>query len=329
MPRDSMLGVSTRRVSTLAISFRIALTRPTLWLLGLGTFLLRGGIVLVLLPIIVVPTPVGIGNLLGPSLTAISLGAVPAGFVVASVSVVVVVVLWLGVAGWLAAMLEAAAVGIVGRGSDEVPSARIGARILACRLVCLVPLVLALAIGSVRIVFVTYQELVLPSDSATPVAIRVLRDAPDVPIAIVVVWMSAEIVAAVAARRIVLRDERVSGALRAAIGTIGRRPLAALGRFWLPTIGLALIVLAAAIVSAAAWTMVGTALEAGQDPIGALLATVALVAIWLVGLALMGLASAWRAAVWTVAAMAEAGTFGGSTDRRPGDWRPDPRSATL
>jgi hypothetical protein len=319
-----------RRVSTLATALRIALSRPTLWLLGLGTFLLRGGIVLVLLPIVVVPTPVGIGNLLAPSLTAISLGAVPVGFVLASVGIGVVVVLWLGVAGWLAAMLEAAAVRIVaGRGSDEVPTARDGARILACRLVCLAPLAVALAIGSVRLVLVTYQELTLPSDSATPIAIRVLRDAPDVPIAILVIWMSAEIVAAVAARRVVLGDEGVRSALRSAIGSIGRRPLAALGRFWPPTIVLALIVLAAALASSAAWTTVRTALEAGPDPLGALIATVALVAVWLAGLALIGLASAWRASVWTVAATAEAGTFGGSTDRRPGDWRRDPRSATL
>jgi hypothetical protein len=319
-----------RRSSTLATAFRIALGRPTLWLLGLGTFLLRGGIVLVVLPIVVVPTPVGIGNLLAPSLTAISLGAIPMGFVFASVGIGVGVALWLGLAGWLAAMLEAAAVRIVaGRGAGEVPPPRDGARILACRLVCLLPLAAALAIGSARLVFVTYQELTLPSDSATPVAVRVLRDAPDVPIAILVIWMSAEIVAAVAARRVVLGEVRVRSALRSAIGSIGRKPLAALGRFLLPTVVLAGIVLAAAVASSTAWTTVRTTLEAGPDPVGALLATVGLVAIWLAGLALIGLASAWRAAVWTVAATVEAGTFGGSTDRRPGDWRPDPRSATL
>jgi len=319
-----------RRVSTLATALRIALSRPTLWVLGLGTFLLRGGIVLVLLPIVVVPTPVGIGNLVAPSLMEISLGAIPMGFVLASIGIGVGVVLWLGLAGWLAAMLEAAAIRMVaGGGADDVPPRREGARILACRLICLLPLAVALALGSVRIVFVTYQELTLPSDSATPVAIRVLRDAPDVPIAILLIWMSAEIVAAVAARRIVLGDERVRTALRSAVGSIARRPFAALAHFWLPTIVLTSIVLAAALASSAAWTAVRTALEAGQDPIGALIATVVLVATWLGGLALIGLASAWRAAVWTVATTLEAGTFGGSTDRRPGDWRRDPRSATL
>jgi len=319
-----------RRVSTLATALRIALSRPTLWVLGLGTFLLRGGIVLVLLPIVVVPTPVGIGNLVAPSLMEISLGAIPMGFVLASIGIGAGVVLWLGLAGWLAAMLEAAAIRMAaGRGADDVPPRREGARILACRLICLLPLAVALALGSVRIVFVTYQELTLPSDSATPVAIRVLRDAPDVPIAILLIWMSAEIVAAVAARRIVLGDERVRTALRSAIGSIARRPLAALAHFWLPTIVLTSIVLAAALASSAAWTAVRTTLEAGQDPIGALIATVALVATWIAGIALIGLASAWRAAVWTVATTLEAGTFGGSTDRRPGDWRRDPRSATL
>jgi hypothetical protein len=48
-----------------------------------------------------------------------------------------------------------------------------------------------------------------------------------------------------------------------------------------------------------------------------------------VGLLLASVVCAWRAAVWTVADVARDGTFGGSADRRPGDWRSDRSSANL
>jgi hypothetical protein len=333
--------MTVRRASTLGTALHVTLARPATWPLALGAFLLRGGLLLVLVPIVVVPTPVGIGNLLAPALNAISLGAIPVGFVLVCIAIGVGIALWLGLAGWLAGLLEAAGVRIVadetahdGRGGsgaevDELPSARDGAWILACRLVCLVPLAIALAIGSVRLVFVTYQELVLPSDTGTPIAIRVLRDAPEVPIAILVIWMSAEIIAAIAARRVVLAGDRVWPALRSAIGSVGRRPLHAILRFWLPAIVLVVIVGATGLASSAAWSVVKDTVGPSPNPLAALVATVAFVVLWLVGLGLIAIASAWRAAVWTVATMVEAGTFGGSTDRRPGDWRRDPRSATL
>jgi hypothetical protein len=74
---------------------------------------------------------------------------------------------------------------------------------------------------------------------------------------------------------------------------------------------------------------VKASVASSTDPLTTVVTTVVFVALWLAGLALIALVTAWRAAVWTVAAPGPAGTFGGSTDRRPGDWRPDPRSATL
>ena len=66
------------------------------------------------------------------------------------------------------------------------------------------PLGVALALGSIRLVFVTYRELTAPIDVATPIVIRVLRGSPEVVVAVVVTWMLAEIVGALAARRIAL-----------------------------------------------------------------------------------------------------------------------------
>ena len=325
-----------RRGSGLVAALSVTIARPSTWPLALGAFLLRGGMVLVLLPIVVLPTPVGVGNLLAPAVMSVSLGALPVGLVVASVGLGIGFALWIVVGGWLAAALEGEGIRIVADAArDHLLAAsrrRMAARILAARLACLVPLAVVLAIGTVRIVFVTYAELVLPSDATSPIAIRVLRDAPDVPLVIALTWMAGEIVAAVAARRIVLAGEGVGTALRIAIARSVRHPLSALARFWLPLLVLVALLVATGLVVSTAWQATGDRLGNARDPTGLLvaMATVAvLVGTYLLGLLLIGVVTAWRAAVWTVAEVSAAGTFGGSTNRRRGDWRVDPRSATL
>ncbi len=146
--------------------------------------------------------------------------------------------IWLVVGGWFAAGLEAAGAWIVagdeevvapgmivgGRAGDErgrpgapllSPDGGVASRILAARLIAAVPLGVALALGSIRLVFVTYRELTTPLDVATPIAIRVLRGSPEVVVAVVVTWMLAEIVGALAARRIALADAGVGAGLSA------------------------------------------------------------------------------------------------------------------
>jgi hypothetical protein len=328
-----------RRGAGLVAALSVTIARPSTWALALGAFLLRGGMVLVVLPIIVLPTPVGIGNLLAPALTSISLGVFPVGLVVAAVGLGIGFAVWLVVGGWLAAALEAegarivaAAMHVAHEGLPRTHRRREATRILAVRLACLAPLALVLAIGTVRIVLVTYMELVLPSDATTSIAIRVVRDAPDVPIVVALVWMAGEIVAAIAVRRVVLAGDRVVDSLRAAVGRSVRHPMPALARFWLPLLGFAAVLIATVFLVSTAWRAVGDALAGMRDPAGLLAAFLTvgvLVTLWLVGLLVIGVATAWRAAVWTVAEVSAAGTFGGSTDRRPGDWRTDPRSATL
>lgn len=325
-----------RRGSGLVAALSVTIARPSTWPLALGAFLLRGGSVLVMLPIVVLPTPVGIGNLLAPAVMSISLGSLPAGLVITSVGLGVGFAIWVVAGGWLAAALEAEGIRLVAdaQGGRTVvsPRPRVAARILAARLACLLPLAMVLAVGTVRIVFVTYAELVLPSDTTSPIAIRVLRDAPDVPLVVALAWMAGEIVAAVAARRIVLAGEGVRAALRTGVARSVRHPMPALARFWLPLVALVAWLIAAGFVVTTAWRAVGDRLAAAQDPIGlfvAMLLVAILVGSWLVGLLLIGVVTAWRAAVWTVAEVSAAGTFGGSTNRRPGDWRADPRSATL
>jgi hypothetical protein len=329
------------RGAALSEALLITLATPATWPLALGAFLVRGGIVLVTLPVVVLPTPVGLGNVLAPAITPIALGSVPPGVVVASVAVAVAVVGWIVLGGWLAAALEAEGARIVARdpdladaGRDAAPVVTAGAvrvawRILAVRLVALIPLAAALALGAVRVVAVTYDELVVPSDTATPIVVRVVRAAPEVILVVVAAWIVGEILGAVAARRIALDGDRVGGALRAAGVRSVRHPLAALTRFLLPTAALALVLVPTAIATGSAWEALGGALRSGSDLLAVVVTVVLFVGLWVAGLFLVAIVSAWRAAVWTVADVTAAGTFGGSTDRRPGDWRAGRTSARL
>jgi hypothetical protein len=206
---------------------------------------------------------------------------------------------------------------------------RVAWRILAARLVTQIPLAVALAWGAVRVVAVTYDELVVPSDTATPIVVRVVRAAPEVVLVVVLAWLLGEILGAVAARRIALDGEGVGAALRAAGVRSIRNPLAALARFLLPTAVLALVLVPSAFATATAWEALGAALRGGSDPIAVLITVVLFVGLWVAGLFLVAIVSAWRAAVWTVVDVTTAGTFGGSTDRRPGDWRAGRTSARL
>lgn len=322
----------------LAGALLVTLATPATWPLALGTFLLRGGIMLVAVPIVVLPTPVGIANVLAPALSSIAFGTIPLELALVVGAICVAVVLWLIAGGWLAALLEAEAARIVASDEDVVAlrgpidaggtRGRVAGRILVARLAASVPLAVTLAIGSVRLVFVTYRELTNPLD-AMPILVRVLRAAPEVVVAVGLAWLVAEIIGATAARSVALDGMGVSRALRHAAVTSVRHPLSALVRFTWPTIALLVVLVPAALAATSTWAVVGSVLEGGSDPLEILVAVVGFVALWTVGLLLMSVVCAWRAAVWTVGRVTPEGTFGGYSDRRPGHWQPDHPSATL
>jgi len=327
------------------------LATPATWPLALGTFLVRGGILLFALPVLALPSPVGIANVLSPTVIAVALGTMTSGLAISLVAVGLAAAILLGFGGWLAAVLEAEGVRIIAAdediraiagpvGAGRAPNDDLGAggpggtagRILAARLVAYVPLGLAVVAGSFRLGSRAYGELTAPGDVGTPFVVRVLLGSPEVVIALVVTWMVGEILGAVAVRRIVLRGDTLSGSLRGALGVTVRHPLATLARFWLPTVALFAVIVPSMLAASAAWGAARAALadlEDPADPVGVLGTVVVFVGLWLVGLVLAGVVSAWRAAVWTAAEMAGEGTFGASAGIRPGDWRNDRSSATL
>jgi hypothetical protein len=321
------------------------LETPATWPLALAAFLLRGGIVIVVVPIVVLPTPVGLGNVLAPAIGSIAFGSISTGLVAMSVALALAVVAWIALGGWLAAALEAEAAWMIARDRDvrAVASPAAGAtgprrtsgtpsaatRILIARLIADIPLAVVLAAGTVRVVLVTYRELTSPLDTSAPIVLRVLRATPEVIAAVVIAWTLGEILGAIAARRIALAGDGLRPALRGALAAFVRQPVAAVVRFWLPTAVLLATAIPCGMGAGWAWSAVGSALDGTPGPVGVLVVTGTFVAIWIVGLIVVGVVCAWRGAVWTVAEVVREGTFGGSTDRRSGDWQADRSSARL
>ena len=292
----------------------VTLAVPATWPLTLAAFLLRGGFVAVLLPIVVLPSPVGLGNVLAPMLTAVAFRGL-SGELVAGLGLVLLALAALVVFGGLvAALLEAEAIRLAVSADDDeaavAPSAgihpdarssetHVAARILGARIVAHLPTVAAMTVGSVVLVTVAYRELTSPADVATPIVLRVLRGAPEAVAAVVAFWMLGEILGGIAARRIVNSGAGMRLALREACTECIRHPLTVLLRSLVPTAALVVVLVPSILAASAAWALVRVALPSDPDPLAAP-AVVLFVGVWTVGLLLIGVTTAWRGAVWSV-----------------------------
>jgi hypothetical protein len=314
--------------ATLSASFLVTLVRPATWLLALAAFLLRGGIILVLAPIVVIPSAVGLANVIAPTLTSFVFGGVSAAFILLVAGIATTVLLWLVVGGFLAAAVEVEAVRIVASDEDVVAASgralggrvadRSGQawRVLAVRLLSHLPTVLAIAFGAVRIVAVTYRELTVPSDVVSPLVLRVVRGAPEAVVFILVAWLIGEAIGAVAARRIVLWGDPIPRALAQAMIATVRHPIRSAVFVTLPLLALVAVLVPSAAAAAATWRAVRATLATDAGLMPALLLVTLLVVLWAGGLLLTAVIAAWRGAVWTVAG---AGTFGATGTDRQGD----------
>lgn len=293
------------------------LATPATWPIALAVFLLRGGLVLVVLPIVVLPSPVGLGNLLAPALIALVLQGPSIELVIVAGLVGLAVLAGFVVGGLAAAALEAESARMLVAHDDDALDAtepvaapdqthddrhpRVATRILIARTAAHLPTAVALTWGAVRLVDAAYRELTSPFDVATPIVLRVLRDAPDAVGAIVACWAAGEIVGGLATRRIVFDGAGVIGALRGALVAVASRPLAVVAGFVVPLAVLGLVLLPSTLAATAAWGLVRAALRSPGDPFSATLAVLLFVTLWLIGLLLVGVAVAWRSAVWSVA----------------------------
>jgi hypothetical protein len=108
-----------------------------------------------------------------------------------------------------------------------------------------------------------------------------------------------------------------------------RHPVSTFVRYAAPTVALLLVLVPSVVAAAAAWSAADVVLAGPSDPLRVFASVILFVGIWLVGLLLASVACAWRAAVWTTAEVLGEGTFGGSSDRRPGHWHSTPSSAKV
>jgi hypothetical protein len=303
--------------ATLGRSLLDVLARPSTWPLALVGFLVRGGALLVIAPVVVVPTPVGLANVIAPFLEDVAFGRRTGEVIAIAVVAALLILLWLIGGGLVAAVTEAEGVRQVAEEEDlAVPDRGVALRILAVRLVALIPLVAGIAWSAVRIVAVAYRELTVPSDVTVPVVWRVLAGAPDAIALLVITFVCSETIGAVASRRIVVAGQEPMAALRSGARHVRARVGQALAIAIATNLVLALVLVATGLAATSIWGALGAALDVGDPSLLTPILLVGFVALFLGGLVLIGLACAWRAAVWTVEA---AGTFGGVAGSRSSD----------
>jgi len=292
---------------------------PTVALAG---FLVRGGLALLLLPSVVLPSVIAIAGATG--VRAFTLSGDPTPWFVevlaaAGVGALLWLVLSLVIGSLTDLWLVREAVEFGHDGADRPwPAAGSGliAGMASVRLACLVPLAVALIWAGGQVYTATYNELITPSDLAVALPLRVLGDATDAVAAVAATWLACETVAAIAVRRMILTGTSPWRAIGGALLQIVRRPLWTLlaVAISLAASGLALAIAFLGTATAYGWVAAtarsderiavrlgfgAAATTRDFRPVVFLLAVVALAAAWLVALSLAGLASAWRSGAIT------------------------------
>jgi hypothetical protein len=282
-------------------------TRPWLWAYALVAFLARGGILLLTIPIVVLPTFLGIAAWVGPvSVTpegptprlvalvmigfAVGVVAAVAGTVVAAAAETTLLRATVAEDGGDPGFMAVAAPAGLQRGTI---------RIVAVRLALLLPVAVVIGLAVPAWVAAAYRELTLPSDVATPLLARVLAGAPVASTAVAAVWLAAEVVGGFATRRAVLLD---TPAWRALVGGFVDPVRAPLGT--LLTVVAALAVSVAALLpagwaAAAAWDAARRVLAGEASAIAALAVALGVALAWLAALLVAGIVGAWRGVLMT------------------------------
>lgn len=281
--------------------------QPSLWLLGTLSFVLRGGIVVMLLPILVLPTQVEVRLMLGGSLG--TTGFTPSFWTILGTATIFSTGLVMAVL-YALAQIEIAAFDRLNRDPDfdtgttvRDPSARvrdlfvIDSLTLIGLLLAAVPL--AAALGQV-----SFQEVLNPSSSA-PIFDRVVSQLT-APLALVAV--AFPLIDSISATwvRGLLEGRSVGSALVGSVGAIVRRPLWVIATTLVAWAALGLAVAATYWALTVAWQatratlLATTSISDMLSSIAPLLVSVLLAGVFVCGLAICGYVAGFRNALWTV-----------------------------
>ena len=284
----------------MASAFVATLANPTWWAMALAAFLIRGGLLLILLPLITLPTTASLTTDVAPVLEALLLGRSSLAGLTLTLALaggLVAVVAAAGLAGaWLdlALVREAAADEDVDLPWRPVqPSVR---QAFSIRLTAHLPTLVALVYAALRLITVGYEEFTSPGDPGTAVALRIVSRAPDALILVVLAWLLGETIGSLAARRASLglgTTAALLGSIRQVVRPRGLATLgltsAALVAVWLPFEGTVRL----------AWEHIRAYLLDGAPTVPLTAALLLLISTYVLGLAVVGAVLAWRATAWT------------------------------
>jgi hypothetical protein len=335
--------VTTRGVTLAALLAVIG--RPAWWLLALAGFLARGGILLFLLAVVTLPSPLALSNVVAPLLVPIVFGGVTPVLAAVIAFGVASIVAWILVGALIGASTEVVLVVDARRAAvdegvpiraERHPAGWAIVRVAIARLIAHVPFAIALALGSVQVVNAAYLELTAPSEVATPLFLRVVRGAIGPLLVMLAALVVGETTGGLAARRIVAGGGSVLGSVSHAYRDLVGRPRSTALPALVTTAVLAIDLAAVLAIVELGWMAARTQLvQIPADAVGIGLSLASFAAAWVLALLVTGLVDAWRSVAMTfeeerVAAVAEAraagtgaalgGTFGASSNRRPGDW---------
>ncbi len=292
-------------------------------LVALAGFLLRGGIVLLLVPSTVLPSVIGIAGAIG--VNAFGIDGRPTAWLFEIVAIgSVVAAAWLMLAAIVGSLVDVWLIEVTldpherSMGEPrELPDLRVLLDMAAIRAVCMLPLAAAIAWASSRLYDAAYNELTTPTNLATPLAVRVVESAADAVLVVGLAWLASEVVAGIAVRRLVLLDRGVWRSIGGALAQLGRRPLSSALTVVL-SYGASLVATGLAIAATATafdWCLVAArnqapiaitigagSLSTTRDfrPAVFILTAVVLAVVWVAAAALSGIASAWRSAAFTL-----------------------------
>jgi hypothetical protein len=302
---------------------------PRLWLLGIVAFAVRGGLVLLTLPILTVPSAVLLSILfrdeIGTSGPTPELQVTAVAFAIATalgVLVAIMVSAWCDLLAFEAVTRDDVTLDLrLGRQPRPYGAARTSILLwlAAIQAAAVLPLLLlAMAVvGSLE--GAVTSQVQRPTDLSTPLILRVAGDLGGYLVVGLVLVAILEVLVSLASRRMLAaragllpdgpgeRTEArlaVAGALR-----LVRRPLRELGVVLVSWATALLTALAAAASVTLAWAITRPGLQAlalSGDTARLATAPVALAlmgAIWLAVLCLCGLATAFRTALWTMDAL--------------------------
>jgi hypothetical protein len=298
--------------SRVVSAWTVVAREPQLWLLGALGFSLRGGIVLLILPILAIPTQVEvrllIGDYLGSTGFTSSFWILIAGFSVGAALLTVAILLGLArlelrsferIIGnhEVRAETELATTSSVGNRRRSLFAKLFLTQVLAC--VALIACVAPIASLTVR---AAYAELSLPSSSA-PIYERVAGTVAEPVFFLLVAVVIVEMLSSLATREVLAR---AYGGRRVRRSRSWHAPLRVIGTSLVAWMATLVAVLPALWALRAAWTATRAAFLSSvsfadlADDAAMAAAALALSAAFVLALFLAGVASAFRSTLWSL-----------------------------